>query len=80
MVHGLINYHKIGHNVFLLNGSNEEFALTKTEKIKMNDWNPLLLAIAYKKIEIVRYFLHDHNASLRIFGSQPSAPVSTTES
>jgi hypothetical protein len=34
----------------------------------MTDWNPLLVAIAFKKIELVKYFLYDMHASLRVFG------------
>jgi len=41
----------------LLKGCTEEFAMSKTEKVSMAEWNPLLLAIAFKKVEIVRYFL-----------------------
>ena len=33
--------------------------MTKTNKVSMAQWNPLLVAIANKKLEIVRYFLHD---------------------
>lgn len=38
----------------------------------MQDWNPLLLAIAYKKLEIIRYFLNDMHVSLRNFGKAPN--------
>ena len=56
MVHALITYYKLGQSVLLLR-RDDEFSFTKTEKISMADWNPLLVAIAYKKLDIVRYFL-----------------------
>jgi hypothetical protein len=71
MVNGLIHHHKLGQSVFALLGSTEEFHFTKADKVKMADWNPLLVAIAFKKIEIVKYFLHDMHASLKVFGSKP---------
>jgi hypothetical protein len=72
MVNGLIQHHKLGHSVFALSGSTDEFAFSKTNKVKMADWNPLLVAIAFKQIEIVKYFLYDMHASLRVFGSKPA--------
>jgi hypothetical protein len=71
MVHGLIRYYKVGHSVMSLTGFGEEFSMTKTEKVKMANWNPLLVAIAFKKIELVKYFLYEVLASLRVFGSTP---------
>jgi len=56
MVHGLITYYKLGQSVLLLR-RDDEFHMTKTEKVSMADWNPLLVAIANKKLDIVRYFL-----------------------
>ena len=69
MVHGLIKFFKVGHSIMTLTGFGEEFSMTKTKKVKMAEWNPLLVAIAFKKIEIVKYFLYDVLASLRVFGS-----------
>ncbi len=57
MVHGLINYHKLGQAVMTLKGSQEEFSLSKTEKVSMAEWNPFLVAVAFKKLDIVRYFV-----------------------
>lgn len=71
MVNGLIHYHKVEATFLSLTGSSEEFSFSKTDKVKIADWNPLLVAIAFKKIEIVKYFLYDLNASIRVFGSKP---------
>lgn len=56
MVHGLINYFGL-HKAFVqVRGSTDEFTLKKGEpKVSMANWNPLLIAIANKKLEIVRY-------------------------
>jgi hypothetical protein len=59
MVHGLINHLNLGLGFINLRGYTEEFAWTKTEKTSVKDWNPLHLAVAYKKIDILRYFLQD---------------------
>jgi hypothetical protein len=59
MVHNLLRYHKIGQNLIHLKGCTDEFAMTKIEKVKMDEWNPLLVAIAFKKLDVVRYFLED---------------------
>lgn len=70
MVHGLNNYHKLGQSVILLKGFGEDFSMSKTEKLSMADWNPLLLAVAFKKLDIVKYFLHDLLIPLRLAGSK----------
>ncbi len=73
MVHGLIEFHNLGQGVLLLNGYQEEFSYSKTEKVKMDKWNPLLVAIALKKLDIVRYLIHDLKIALRHAGRQPEA-------
>jgi hypothetical protein len=65
MVHGLIKYYKIDQNVILLRGCNDEFAMSKTQKVSMKEWNPMLVAIAFKKIDIVRYFMQQLKLSLK---------------
>jgi hypothetical protein len=37
-------------------------------------WSPLLVAIAFKKLEIVKYFLHEVGASYPLWGCDPSSP------
>lgn len=71
MVHGLIKHHNLGQSVILMNGYQESFQLTKTDKVAMANWNPLLVAIALKKIDIVRYFLYELKIALRHFGKIP---------
>lgn len=68
MVHGLINHHKLGQAVMTLKGYQEEFALSKTEKVSMAEWNPLLVAVAFKKLDIVRYFTQQLKISVKHFG------------
>ena len=77
MINGLIEFHNLGQGVLLLTGYQEEFAYSKTDKVKMDKWNPLLIAIALKKIDIVRYFLHDLKIALRHAGRKPEEVVSS---
>lgn len=65
--------------MILLKGSSDEFAMSKTEKVSMSLWNPLLLAIAFKKLEMVRYFLHTQKIGLRIAGQDPTSEPSAAE-
>lgn len=51
-----------------LKGSQEEFSLSKTEKVSMAEWNPFLVAVAFKKLDIVRYFVQQLKISVRAFG------------
>lgn len=37
----------------------------------MAEWNPLLVAIAFKRVEIVRYFTHELKISLRLACQDP---------
>ena len=74
MVHGLINYFGIGHGVIVLRGSTDEFTLHK-HKIKMSDWNPLLIAVAFKRLDIVRYFVQECRVSLRLALADPQASL-----
>ena len=57
MVHGLITYHKLGLNYIVLTGLQDDYAFGKDDKVSMMNWNPLLIAIAFKRLDIVRYFL-----------------------
>jgi hypothetical protein len=59
----------------------DEFPISKTEKISMAEWNPLLVAVAFKKIDVVRYFLYTLKISLRHAGKKPLevAPTSQDE-
>lgn len=71
MVNGLIKYNKLGLAVMLLRDFNEEFKMSATEKVTMADWNPLLVAIAFKKIDIVRYLINELQVSVRQWTTKP---------
>lgn len=45
----------------------------------MSEWNPLLVAIALKKIDIVRYLLQTVKISLTSNGSAPGAVATTPD-
>jgi hypothetical protein len=65
MVHGLIQHYKLEQAVILLRDFKEEHKISNTEKIPMNDWNPLLIAISNKRLEIVRYLTQNLNLSVK---------------
>lgn len=66
MVAGLVDHHHLGQSVLLLRGFQEEIALYKGgEKLKTDQWSPLLLAVAFKRLTIVRYFLEELKISVR---------------
>ena len=74
MVHGLIQYHGLGQSAMILRGSPDEFIVSKNppQKYIMKDWNPLLLAIAFKRVEIVRYLIQDLKVSLKLATRDPT--------
>lgn len=37
----------------------------------MDNWNPLHIAVAFKRTELVRYLIEDVKVSLRLFGGKP---------
>jgi hypothetical protein len=41
------------------------------KKLSMAKWNPLLVAIAYKKLDILRYLVTEFKLSLRHFINEP---------
>ncbi len=72
MVQGLIEYNKLQFPLEL-RGLDEEFEFTPEVKSNMKNWNPLLVAIAFKKIDIVRYLLNELNISLKMGGWNPDS-------
>ena len=58
----------------VLKGSTDEFTVSKNppKKYVMKDWNPLLLAIAYKRVEIVRYLIQDLKVSFKLATRDPT--------
>ena len=79
MVHGLIQHFRLGRSVTLLRGSQDEFSFGKhggeVKKVSMANWNPVLLAIAFKKVEVLRYLLNDLRISLATAGTSPDSQV-----
>jgi hypothetical protein len=57
MAGGLIEGYGLGKTVLLLKGCTDDFQLTKTDKVKMTEWNPLLVAVAFKQLDVVRYVI-----------------------
>jgi hypothetical protein len=56
MVHGLINHFSLQKTFVQIKGSTDEFALKKGDKkVSMANWNPFLIVIANKKLEVVKY-------------------------
>ena len=74
MVHSLIQYHGLGHSMMILRGCTDDFIVSKNplKKYNMTDWNPLLLAIAFKRVEIVRYLIQDLKVSFRLATRDPT--------
>jgi hypothetical protein len=72
MVHGLIKHFNLDLGVMNLRGQSDEFVFLGGNKVPTDDWNPLLIAIANKKTEIVRYFLDDLKVSLKNHGKNPA--------
>ena len=73
MVHNLLRFHRLGQSVLLLRGLAEDFPGSKAEKVSMAEWNPFLLAVAFKKVEIVRYFTQELKVAARIAGRKPAS-------
>ncbi len=65
MAHGLIKYHKLGGRTMNLRAQAETLVLPGNRAETTGDWNPLLIAIGYQKLDIVQYFLNDLKLSLR---------------
>ena len=75
MVSGLDNYYRLGRGVVLLrSGSATDEVKINGEKVPTGTWNPLLVAIANKKLDIVKYFLEDLSISISLFGGNPTVP------
>jgi len=59
----------------ILRGCTDEFVLSKShppQKLSMKDWNPLLLAIAFKRVEIVKYLIQDLKVSSKLATRDPT--------
>jgi hypothetical protein len=71
MLKALVEEYKLGMSVILLKGCSDQFNFSPTENMSMKDWNPLLVAIAFKRVEIVRYLLQDLKISFRHASRDP---------
>lgn len=72
MVNGIVNHYGLQKTFVCVKGLQEEFTMGKGgKKVPMAKWNPLLVAIAFKKIEIVRYFINDLGITLAAAGACP---------
>jgi hypothetical protein len=73
MVHSLTEHFKLGKGILNLRGEPEEVKLTQGEKANAKDFNPFLIAVAQKRVDIVRYLINDLNISVRMAGKKPTA-------
>lgn len=72
MVKGLIDYNDLGLRAMNLKADqDEEVNYIGGRKESMIDYNPLLVAVAHKQVDIVLYFLQILNVSLKSFGKHP---------
>jgi hypothetical protein len=82
IIHGLVEHHKLGSDVVDFRGLQDEIISTSGERYQTDAWNPLLVAIANKRTDLVRYFIEDAKVSLRLHGGRPLAhnEISSPES
>ena len=65
MAHALIKHFKLGARTMSLRSPAESLTLPGNRVESTGDWNPLLIAIGYQKLDIIQYFLTDLKISLR---------------
>lgn len=66
MVNGLEKYFNLGINILKLRNSEDDMVhIDSKHRISSKDWNPLLVAIAFKRPELVRYFVEYLRLSVR---------------
>jgi hypothetical protein len=73
MVNGLLEHFKLGKGILNLRGEAEEIKLTQNEKANGKDFNPFLIAVAHKRVDMVRYLVSAHKISVRMAGKSPTA-------
>ena len=78
MVSGLTKYHRLGRGVVLLRGSPNDEVKINGAKVLTGEWNLLLVAIANKKLDIVKYFLEELSIALSLFGANPVTQAGST--
>lgn len=67
-VHGLTEHFKLGKGILNLRGEAEEIKLTEGEKANTKDFNPFLVAVYHRKLDVVRYLINDLKISVRMAG------------
>jgi hypothetical protein len=67
-VHGLTEHFKLGKGILNLRGEAEEIKLTENEKANTKDFNPFLIAVAHRKLDVVKYLINDLKISVRMAG------------
>lgn len=69
MIHALIQANNV-QNLMLLKGHEGVFILNEQE-LSMKEWNPLLVALAYKQSEVLKYLIGNAKLSVRVAGRDP---------
>jgi hypothetical protein len=69
MIHAISNSLHLGLNIMLLRGTEygltDEVTLCKGHaKVSVQNFNPMLLAVAFKRVDIVKYLLEELKVSL----------------
>lgn len=62
-----------------LRGQPDEFKSIANQTESTAHWNPLLIAVANKRIDVVKYFLEELNISLKLFGAKPQLPENPSD-
>jgi len=62
-----------------LRGQPDEFKSIANQNESTAHWNPLLIAVANKRIDVVKYFLEELNISLKLFGAKPQLPENPSD-
>ena len=68
MVAGLIDHFNLGIGILSIRSTGDNFAWSADKQVSRDKWNPLLIAIASQKEEIVRWLMQEQNISLRHAG------------
>jgi hypothetical protein len=60
-------------SVMYLKGCPDEFTISKNpvKRVSMKEWNPMLISIAFKRVDIVRYLIQDLKVSYRLATMDP---------
>jgi hypothetical protein len=67
----IVNHHNLSAEIIEIKGLQEECIVGTGEMYRTDNWNPLLLAVGFKRTDIVKYLIRDLNISLRLFYRKP---------